>query len=118
MIIEIVLPDHRPPSWNTIYAGVHHSKRKQVADAIHVLVRAYIDPDWPMYSVPVNITVQATFKGKRALDPCNIPAKLYIDGLLGHLLQDDGPKYVFSVTTKSVPSGGDDYVTITIVPAN
>jgi len=116
-MIELLIQDHRAPSWNIIYAGVHYTKRKRIADTIHGLVRAEIEPDWPMFVRPVAITVEAHFKGKRALDPCNVPAKLYIDGLLGRLIEDDGPQFVWSVTTRSIPSEGKDYVIIRIEPA-
>lgn len=65
-----------------------------------MLVREQVDPNWPVVDKPVHIQILATMKNK-PLDPDNVCAKLYIDGLVGHVLKDDNYKNVLSVTTAS-----------------
>ena len=48
---------------------------------------------------------------KRMIDPDNICAKLYIDGLKCLVIEDDTPEYVIRVTTESRKSN-KDYVEI------
>lgn len=97
MIITIIIPDERPTSWNKFYAGKHWSFRKREAERVHQLVRAYLDPDWPMFDKPVEIEFRVYFANRRLqLDWSNIPAKLYEDGLIGWLIKDDSPKYVIA----------------------
>jgi hypothetical protein len=102
-MITIVLEGEKPISWNKMYSGLHWSDRKAEVDRVHLAVRAALDPDWPMFSGPVAIIVTAYFKNRRIqLDCSNIAAKLYEDGLIGWLIEDDGPKYVQSMTTISL----------------
>ncbi len=99
----IVLPGERPVSWNKLYSGMHWGDRKDLATTLHELVFYAIREETAepvMYEKRVRITVRAYFKN-RPLDPCNIPAKIYIDGLLGVLIEDDSMKYVAGVTTES-----------------
>jgi hypothetical protein len=99
--LKIVLHGERPPSWNKFYAGSHWRERKQDADRIHLLVLAALNGRPARMVKPVEIVVTAFFKG-RQFDPCNVPAKIYIDGLVqAGLLVDDTPRYVDSVTTRS-----------------
>lgn len=98
--MKIIIPDHRPPSWNKLYAGVHWTKRKAIADEAHKLVRAALPPDTEPFAVPVDITVTAYFKN-RPLDASNVCAKIYEDGLIGFAIVDDGPRYVRSMRTVS-----------------
>ena len=77
------------------------------------MVRSELDPDLGVFESPVDITVTVYFK-HRPLDPCNIPAKLYIDGLLGVWLEDDSPRYVSSVTTRSRVDRDNPRVEITV----
>lgn len=100
----IILEEERPISWNKIYAGMHWTARKTLVDTVHLLVRAAISnqigTDITPYESRVRITIRAFFN-KYPLDPCNIPAKIYIDGLLGVIIKDDSIKYVAGVTTES-----------------
>ena len=99
--IRLVLEGERPCSWNKFYSGMHWRKRATEADRVHVIVRAAIDPDTvQLFDAPAHITVTAYFKN-RPLDPDNICAKLYVDGLTRWLIVDDSPQYVASVTTIS-----------------
>jgi hypothetical protein len=101
--ITLTLEGEQPISWNKMYSGWHWAKRKAEVDRVHLAVRAALDPDWPMFDRPVAITVRAHFKNKRVqLDASNIAGKLYEDGLIGWLVQDDKPQYVRSMTTISL----------------
>jgi hypothetical protein len=101
--ITLVLEGEQPMSWNKIYAGLHWSNRKTEARRVHMAVRTALDPDWPMFDGPVAITVTAYFKNRRLqLDASNIAAKMYEDGLIGWLIEDDSPQYVRSMTTISL----------------
>lgn len=108
-LVTLILDGEQPISWNKMYAGAHWSKRKGEADRVHLTVRAafdpqlLLDPEWVIFDKPVAITVTAYFKNKRVqLDASNVPAKLYEDGLIGWLIEDDNPKYVRSMTTVSL----------------
>ena len=101
--ITLTLSDEQPMGLNKLLSRVHWSDRdEEVARAI-LAVRVALDPDEAMFDKAVAITVRAYFKNKRVqLDCSNIPAKLYEDGLIGWLIQDDSPKYVRSMTTVSL----------------
>ncbi len=114
--VHLVLNDHRVISWNKLYSQKHWSYRKRVADNIHWLVRESLDPDWPMFTKPVSITIAAGTKG-RIPDCDNVCAKLYIDGLCGWLIEDDSPKYVTAVTTTSKRAKANNVV-ITVEESN
>lgn len=102
-ITILTLLDEQPISWNKMYSGQHWSKRKEEVDRVHLAVRGEIDPNWPMFDMPVHITVTAYFKNKSVqLDASNVAAKLYEDGLIDWLIEDDSPQYVRSMTTVSL----------------
>lgn len=103
--MKIVLPNERPISWNTYYAGAHWIIRKKKATEIHTLVKyALMEMGYhgrsKLIAGKVNIKVIAYFKN-RPYDSDNIPAKLYVDGLKDILIQDDTYRYVGDVTTRS-----------------
>ncbi len=113
--ITLTLIDEKSISWNKMYTGFHWSKRKAEADRIHLAVRAALDPDCHIFENPVEIEVRAYFKNKREqLDASNIAAKIYEDGLIGWLIEDDGPEYVRSMTTVSLLDRGNPRVEIEI----
>lgn len=113
--ITLVIPGEKPVSWNKFYSGTHWSKRNAEANRVHLVVRAAIDPDWPMFETPVQITIRAYFKNRRLqLDASNIAAKLYEDGLIGWLIKDDGPQFVRSMTTVSLVDRNSPRVEIEI----
>jgi Holliday junction resolvase RusA-like endonuclease len=97
---KIVLINERPMSVNKIYSGMHWAKRNAEAHRVHLLVRAELDPEAAIADQPVAITVTCYFKS-HPLDASNIGAKMYEDALIGLVIQDDGPKYVTSMTTRS-----------------
>jgi len=97
----IVLKGERPSfSWNQYYAGMHWTKRKKEADRVHEVVQANLPRPCMVYEVLVSVTVTVWFE-KNPFDSDNIPAKLYVDGLRGHLLVDDDRRYVKSVKTEA-----------------
>ena len=96
----ITIYDYKIPSWNTLYSGVHWSKRGKLAQEIHFIVRAVLDPEFEPFDGQVDIEVVGYFKTD-PLDPDNICAKAIIDGLKGWYLTDDTMDYINSVTTRS-----------------
>lgn len=112
----ITLHGVKCPSWNTLYSQNHWSKRRALADEMHLLVRAAIDPDSEPFDVPVDITVTAYYKGA-LVDADNVASKLLIDGLKGRVLRDDNPTWVRSVTTMSRESKRP-YVVIELTPVD
>lgn len=115
--MDIWLAGERPISWNKFYSGMHWAKRKELADATHLVVQAAVGPDAEEYKKPVNIRLVAAFKN-RPLDADNICAKLYIDGLIhAGVLVDDSPTYVRTVATTSLVDRNRPGLLISIVPA-
>lgn len=116
--LTLVLEGERPISWNRFYAGAHWRERASESERIHTLVlmslrQQYADMPHPFVK-PVEVEVTAYFKG-RMMDPDNLPAKLYIDGLkLAGLLTDDTPRYIAAVTTRSRQDGRYPRVELTI----
>lgn len=114
----IVLDGERPVSWNTMYSGAHWGKRKDRADSAHAAVHyalSILEEPVKLFDGRVHITVRAYFK-HRPLDPCNITAKLYIDGLHKIVIEDDTMEYVASVTTESHIDKDNPRVEMEIVP--
>ena len=103
--MRIFLENERAPSWNTYYSGKHWAKRKKMADEKHLLVRAHLDPNANPFEGPVAITLIATYK-HHPVDSCNIMAKVYTDGLIGWVIEDDDMRYVTSTTC--IPVLGDE----------
>jgi hypothetical protein len=100
----ITLLGERPRSWNLYYSvSSHWSIRAKEAKRIHELVRYTVmeqHPQVEMFEGRVSITFRAYFD-KRPIDPDNLVAKIYIDGLIGILIKDDSWKYVAGVTLES-----------------
>jgi len=96
---------------------IHWSKRDTEVARVKLAVRAALDPDWPMFSEPVAITVTVYFKNARnQLDASNISAKLYEDGLIGWLIEDDKPAFVRSMMTVSLIDRDRPRVEIEVKP--
>lgn len=111
MNIKIPLPEK--VSTNAIYAGLHWSKRRRLADLYHNSLIEFRNK--PMEHYPVDVTYIFRFKGK-LLDCSNLSymAKLLEDGLRHwKILKDDTPEYVQSVTLLS-QKGSRDEVEIVI----
>lgn len=115
--ITLVLDDEQPISWNQYYSGKHWSKRNAEVKRVHMLVRSVIDPDWPAFDCLVDIEVTVYFKNNKIrLDASNIPAKLYEDGLVGHLLRNDNYACVRSMKTVTLLDRDRPRVEIEIKP--
>lgn len=107
--MRIVL-EGRLPSWNTLYAGVHHTVRTAMKNEWRAIVREALDDmEVTMYENRVHIIVDAYYKG-RECDPDNVCAKLIIDGLKGTVIKDDTSQYIASVTTTATKYNADGVV--------
>ncbi|MGJ8525198.1 hypothetical protein LMG33818_000906 [Halomonadaceae bacterium LMG 33818] len=87
------------PSLNSIYAGIHWSKRKKHADAAHWAVKSAVtNTGIKRIDSPVGLSFTPVLgKGKRALDCSNYgyAVKLLEDGLVrAGVLADDTNQYV------------------------
>lgn len=114
----ITLEGERPVTWNTLYAGKHWAKRHVLAKSVHDLVRYSVleqHPGVKPFDERVSIVVRVYFD-KRPHDCCNIPAKIYIDGLHGLVIYDDDIRYVASVTTVSLVDKDNPRVEIEVNP--
>lgn len=101
--VTLTLEGEQPMGLNRLITRTHWSDRNAEVGRVHLAVRAALDPTCKPFYKPVAITVRAYFRNKRVqLDASNIPAKLYEDGLIGWLIEDDSPKYVRSMTTVSL----------------
>lgn len=112
MRIHIPLPEK--VSTNAIYAGLHWSKRKKLADLYHASLIEYRNK--PINKYPVDVTYIFRFKGRLLdCDNCSYMAKLLKDGLRHwKIIEDDTPEFVQSVTLLS-QKGSKDEVEILII---
>jgi len=113
--MKITLEGERPWSWNQMYAGVHWSKRKEEADRVHdeVWLDCHVFKREMIIGV-VDIHITAYFKN-RPLDSDNICSKLYIDGLIGNVIEDDTREFVRRVSTQSEVDKENPRVEIEII---
>jgi hypothetical protein len=105
-MVRIWLDGERPVSWNT-FMRYHWRKQQDVVKHKKWLMRAALaetlsenPDDWPRFTDPVVITMTAYFKGL-AQDASNLTIKLYEDGILTYLIDDDNPDWVDEVRLKS-----------------
>lgn len=113
--MKIVLENERPISWNKFYGGMHWSVRQAEAQRVHLKVMwelqcmAHLPSDMMLYKMDcspflfskrVDIHITAYFKN-RPQDPDNICSKLYIDGLIGNVIENDTRQFVRKVTVQS-----------------
>jgi len=101
-----------------LYSGGHWGRRKTEASRVHPAVKEQVEesyPDAKPFDCRVHITIRAYFKS-RPLDPCNITAKLYIDGLHGIIIHDDTMEYVAGVTTMSFVDKENPRLEIEVTP--
>jgi hypothetical protein len=96
---KIVIPG-RAIGWQQFYRGKHWAVRAAVAQQIHGLVRAALDPEQPMFTGQIAVTVTAQFV-HHLMDADNICSKVFIDGIKGWWVPDDTPGWIRSVTTIS-----------------
>lgn len=114
VMISITIPIPQKVSTNDIYAGMHWSKRKKLADLYHRSLIEYRNS--PKVQYPVEISYVFSFKGRLLdCDNCSYMAKLLKDGLRHwQIITDDSPQYVSSVTLVS-QKGKKEEVQIIIV---
>lgn len=95
--LTIVLEGENPISWNQFYSGKHWTHRKEAADRAHMLMRQSLPPNYPRFE-QCHIEFVAYFKDNRRRDLDNICTKLYIDGLVTHVLPDDRHTVIRKIT--------------------
>lgn len=91
-------------STNKIYAGIHWTKRKESADAIHSVATGFCRPIKRVESYPVEIIYRFVFTS-RSLDTlnCAYMAKCIEDAFRAiGILEDDSPSYVARTIIESV----------------
>jgi len=96
--LRIVLEGEKPVSNNKFYAGMHWAKRKAIADEKHLLVRSQIDAGKALFENPVHILMVVFAGDLRRRDIDNMNVKMYIDGLVPHVIPEDDWRYVKAVT--------------------
>ena len=99
MRAETIKVPYIGPSLNSIYAGIHWSKRKKHADAAHMAVKVSCK-GINCFSKPVLLDFQPLHRG-RGYDVSNYAytVKLLEDGLVQcGILEDDTNKFVRGIT--------------------
>lgn len=91
----LVIPDEEALSYNEILR-LHWKKRNVEANRCKQVVGLYLPHDVPMFTEVVDIALVAYYADRRR-DSCNLPIKLYVDGLLKRVIKNDSPRYVRSV---------------------
>lgn len=112
--LVIVLEGERAPSWNSVYSGMHWTKRAELARTIKWKVREALNPDVSLLDEPVDITIRAHYK-KNPPDSDNIMDKMYIDALKDRVLRDDDGRWVRRTMTEAIHSE-EEKVEIIITP--
>ena len=113
--IVIRIPIPQKISTNKIYAGIHWTVRKKIADLYHMSLIEYKHKNLKVKNYPVTIDYEFIFK-KRPLDTlnCAFMGKLIEDSLVMYdILEDDSPKFVKKCSISSI-KGDRDEVIITI----
>ena len=111
----LVLSGEKPVSWNLLWSSKHWTVRQKLAQEVHARGRAALDPEIEPPPLPVDVTVVAYQKGT-PMDPDNILAKPYLDGLKGWWLRDDSPDCVRSVRLFSQVDKNNPRVEIILIP--
>ena len=115
-LLTLHLPGEVAPSWNRFYAGEHWVERRALAADAKIAVRDAVPLDLPPITVPVFLRFDATFTA-HPLDPDNIMAKIYTDGLVtSGVLAGDDWRRVRGVAVFS-HKGREPGITITIYEA-
>lgn len=115
--MDIIIPEHRGISWNKFYDSPHWTVRAKFSKDTHWLVRSCLPEQYEMFTVPVNIKIQAHYM-HHPTDSDNLCAKIYIDGLKGLVIEDDDPRWLHDVSTRSFTGATSDYVLIQITEAD
>lgn len=91
-------------STNKIYAGVHWSKRKEIADGIHGIAELFCRPVQVVRSYPVSVRYRFFFV-TRPLDTtnCTFMVKCIEDALRAiGIIAEDTPEYVGETIIQSI----------------
>ena len=99
------------------FFGLHWKLQNDEAQRVHQLVKYHIKPEHYLFKKKVDISITTYFK-KRPLDSDNTSAKLYVDGLKGRVIENDSPKYVGFVSTKSMVDKSDPRMKIQIIESD
>ncbi|MCG3203945.1 MAG: hypothetical protein KCHDKBKB_00622 [Elusimicrobia bacterium] len=114
-IQQIILDNHKTISWNKLYSQNHWIYRKKLAEEIHTLIWIATKQQKIKPVKTCSIVLEA-YK-TRTIDPDNICAKLYIDGLKeSKIIIDDTPQYIYSVVTKSIKAKEDCLKIVIVEP--
>lgn len=102
-MIQFTIENETLPSWNHMYAGMHWTERKKIAEYWHDLVGfTAMAQKQHKATRRVEITITCYFDSFNHIIDCdNLMAKLAIDGLKGVVIPDDDPRFVYSVKTIS-----------------
>lgn len=112
--LHICLRGERPKSWNEL-KRLDRWRWQDEVDRVKLIMRAALPAMPPVYTGRVDIAVVAYFRGK-AFDSDNIPAKLFIDGLINLVIPDDSPRFVRRVSTESRIDRKHPRIEITLTP--
>lgn len=110
--IVITIPNYRAKSRNETnkkHWTKYYQHRKEIAQLISVYAK-----DKQTIS-PAHVTIEAYYKGKRAVDTSNCDDKCIIDGLMdAGILEDDTPEHNPIVTKMAFSETGEDKLVITV----
>mgnify|MGYP001603134527 CR=1 FL=1 len=110
----ITIPNYRCPSRNKTYHA-HWRVAKNNTDEILELVKAYCKPPKKPFE-KFAVYIIAYYKGKRHVDPSNIPAKEIIDGLrYAGVIKDDDAYHQKLLTVQVIPEIGEDCLSIEVI---
>ena len=97
--VKIIIPK-RLPSWNLMWAGLHHRERTRLKNEWHILTLSVLPGDMALFTEPVIIRA-TTYAARNPIDPSNLCLKPVEDALIDHLLMDDSYKFVDEVRLRS-----------------
>lgn len=84
---------------NSLYAGVHWSKRQRQAEEIHALTwQALREGEIPKEPFTEPVQIRLGYNSRLDIDNHGYLTKLIIDGLKGWVIEDDSKKYVQRIT--------------------
>lgn len=108
--MKIIIPNYRAQSRNGTITS-HWRVYERERDAIALLIRYHATDRTQLLAA--NVTINAYFKGKRAIDTSNIDDKFILDGLMkAGILPDDSPSFNPMVIKRSIANSGKDELEI------
>ena len=99
-ISKITIPMVYKVSTNSIYSGMHWTKRKKITELFHTIVRnELIRKNKQKIKEPVYFVFIFKFKSRPLdVDNCTFMGKCCLDGYKGILIEDDGFKQIKDVS--------------------